>query len=352
MMKGKIGIANLGNTCYMNSVLQCLNHVKFKYRIIKESRGGEIVRELKELFYQLNEEIQSKSIKKYGIQLPKDMKKDQFYIFSENEIMHLNNNYQNKSYEFVYPTNLKNLINIKVNKFKGFDSHDCVEFLVNLLDLLNKETDLTDLFLIRTKIISKVINYEPREKVSCWSRDIKIIKKEDLIVDEDNSFYLDIPIKTRHTDINECIKEYLNVKELSGGVHGLETIKICKSPEILVINLRRINKGYYDHHFIDYSKELYLTETIENDEKKVKTYSGVNYKINNRNSQENKTQDYIYALNAFIIHEGHPLQGHKIAICLDENDNKWYKFNDHKVTPCNNPYQQEVAFLFFYQRLK
>ena len=60
---------------------------------------------------------------------------------------------------------------------------------------------------------------------------------------------------------------------------------------------------------------------------------------------------YIYTLNAFIIHEGHPLQGHKIAFCLDENENKWYRFDDSKVTVCKNPFKQEVAFLFFYQRI-
>ena len=349
MIKGKIGLANLGNTCYMNSVLQCLNHVKFKNWILKENKGREIVKELKELFWQLNGEMQPKSPKKYGIQLPKDMKKDQFYIFTDKELMYLND-YPNKSNEVVVPTNLKYLINIKINKFQGYDSHDCAEFLVNLLDLLKKETNLTDLFLIRTKIISTVINYEPRERINCWGREVKKIQKPETLVDEDNTFYLDIPIKTKQTDINDCIQEYLDIKDLSGGVKGTERIEICDLPEILVINLRRINKGKYDPHFINYPKELDLSEIVENDGIKTKTYIGDNFKINNRKFQKNKA--FIYALNAFIIHEGHPLQGHKIAICLDENENKWYKFDDHKVTPCQNPFHQEVAFLFFYQRIK
>ena len=348
MIKGKVGLANLGNTCYMNSVLQCLNHVKFRYEIMKEFKGGEIVRELKELFLQLNGEIQPKNTKQYGIQLPKDMKKDQFYLFSENEILYINN-YQNKSNEVVYPTNLKYLINIKINKFQGYDGHDCVEFLVNLLDLLKKETELTDLFLIRTKIISKIINYKLYEKINCWGSEIKKIQKPEELEDEDNSFYLDIPIK-KHADIGDCIKEYLKVKELTGGVKGHEEVKICELPEILVINLRRVNKGYYDPNFITYPKELDLSDIIEDDERIVKTNSGINYKINNRQFQKKKTQ--LYALNAFIIHEGHPLQGHKIAICFDENDNQWYKFDDHKVTFCKNPFQQKVAFLFFYQKVK
>ena len=128
-------------------------------------------------------------------------------------------------------------------------------------------------------------------------------------------------------------------------------MKIILSTSIFLLrqNLRRINKNNYDYHFIDYPKELDLSDIIENDDIKTKTHIGVNYKINNKKYVKN---NYIYTLNAFIIHEGHPLQGHKIAICLDENENKWYKFDDHKVTPCQNPFHQEVAFLFFYQRIK
>ena len=346
MIKGKIGLANLGNTCYMNSVLQCLNNVKFKYGIIKEYRGGEIVNGLKELFNQLNGE-QSKYTKKYAVTIPKDMKKNQRLYFSHNELMYLNS-YQSEDNEVIYPIDLKKLIDSKINRFEGYDSHDCAEFLVNLLDLLKKETELTDLFLIRTKIISEVTNYQTYKTTTCFGLQEKKIPKQDILEDDDNSFYLDIPIKYRQNNIRECIKEYLSLKEISGGVKGYEQIKICELPEILVINLRRINKNNYDYHFIDYPKELDLSDIIENDDIKTKTHIGVNYKINNKKYVKNS---YIYTLNAFIIHEGHPLQGHKIAFCLDENENKWYRFDDSKVTVCKNPFKQEVAFLFFYQRI-
>ena len=64
-----------------------------------------------------------------------------------------------------------------------------------------------------------------------------------------------------------------------------------------------------------------------------------------------KEQKCNYQLKAFIIHRGHPQAGHKIAICYDEKDCEWYSFDDSDGEPCHNPFNQQVAFLFFYEKI-
>ena len=79
----------------------------------------------------------------------------------------IHSSFQNK--KAIYPSELKNYIDKKINKFYGYDTHDCSDFFVNLLNLLEKETKLANLFLIEMKIISQISHIKEYNSISCFS---------------------------------------------------------------------------------------------------------------------------------------------------------------------------------------
>ena len=356
MMQERPGLVNIGNTCYMNAVIQCLNHIKFKDLILKE-HGGELVNSLKKIFIQLEGDTSQGNKGKMYLVFPTDkyLRAGEKLYFSEKDIKYNNKNDLYKYNDSVNPNELKYIIDRRIGKFIGYDTHDCAEFLACLLDLLNKECNLSNLFLIKFRITSEITNY--RNSTSCFG--ISKSKYMDNIIDDDKSFYLDIPIKENHREIKDCINDYLKYKKIYGNVQGYEKIKFMNLPEILVINLRRINKSYYYSDFINYPKTINLSDLLDSQENKLTSsvHSGYNFRINNNfynyNNNYSKTKDknYEYQLKAFIIHKGHPLEGHKIAICYDENEDIWYSCDDEKVIQCQYPFRQEVAFLFFYEKI-
>ena len=345
MISKKIGLRNLGNTCYMNSVLQCLYHTKFKEKLMKDIYGGSLVKILKNLFIQLEGANQHNNISMFIYTIPKDLRKDEQILINSNDLKSYTKHSSLQYKNAVNPSELKNYIDRKINKFYGYDTHDCADFFVNLLNLFEKGTKLANLFLIEMKIVSQISHIKEYSAISCFGQTKKKYKTPpNALTDEDKSFFLDIPSTSFKSDLKSCILEYLKPKKLSGNVQGTEFKDFLDLPEILVINLRRINKDYYYHQFIQYPKEIDLTELIEK-----KNISRFNYTINGFKNL--KEQKYNYQLKAFIIHRGHPQAGHKITICYDEKDCEWYSFDDSDGDFCHNPFNQEVAFLFFYEKI-
>lgn len=103
---------------------------------------------------------------------------------------------------------------------------------------------------------------------------------------------------------------------------------IISYPKILIINFKRIGEEYFYNHNVEIPSELILDK-------------------------------YKYELIGFIEHNGGPKSGHNIALCKNFFDDRWYEYDDDQVREIeylNIENEKEKpdtkrGFLFFYKRL-
>ena len=109
---GRTGLSNLGNTCYMNTAIQCLSHVpvlsrflltdEFKEYINRENKsgsGGKVVEAFADLIKML-------------------------WLGSSSSIT---------------PRAFKETVGEFASQFRGYDQHDSQEFMIMLLDLIHED---------------------------------------------------------------------------------------------------------------------------------------------------------------------------------------------------------------------
>jgi ubiquitin carboxyl-terminal hydrolase 8 len=326
MGKGLSGLLNLGNKCFMNSILQCLsNNVKLTDYMISGKAAQDVNKERPEYY---------------------------MYLSYFNLLNHLWDTNQ-----ILRPKTFVENISKFHKKYFTLQQQDSHEFLLYFLDLLHKSVA----YEIEIDI-SGEIKYPKdvlmRDSIQVWKKfyekDYSMIveyfhgmTKTDMtcnscnfnekIFEPYNSLGIDLNYNTLQDCLtdnfrNEIVNDWKCEKcnELGGNKYN----KIWTLPETLIINLKRFkNKSNAkNEQFINYPiQDLDLSSLISQDKQDPNVY--------------------IYDLYAVNYHHGDLNGGHYWSACknLDET---WYGFNDANVYKFNNTEQivSKDAYILFYRR--
>ena len=167
---GTSGLINLGNTCYMNSIIQCLSNCEdFKLFILSDEFINKIISS--NTNYKFNQHTEHVN------------------NFLSYQLRRIFSNLWNSSFYSFRPITFRKLFGNKINQFQNSDQHDSQEALLCILDTINEETQSK----INITPVNRNLNYEVLES---------LFKNED----DNNIKILNI--------IRSNLEDYLNFKSI------------------------------------------------------------------------------------------------------------------------------------------
>ena len=336
--KGLSGLANLGNTCFINSCAQIISHT-----------------------YELNHFLSQATYKKKLLNKPESV----LLIEWDNLRISLwKENRTNNPSKFVKI--IQKLARVKgLNSFTGFEQNDVSEFFMFMIDSFHTAISRE----VVVGITGVVATNEDRIAVICYnmmketyaknysefikmffgtmvSQLISIETKEEISIKAEQYCTISLPLpengERRNTyTLEECFKLFVEGEILSGDnayyneksgkkEEVLKKISLWSFPNILVIDLKRFNS------------------------RNVKNQSLVTFPLDNLNLSEYvigyDKESYVYDLYGICNHSGGVLGGHYTSFVKNANG-KWYLFNDTTVSE-TDPSQiiSSKAYCLFYRK--
>jgi ubiquitin carboxyl-terminal hydrolase 2/21 len=332
---GLTGLVNLGNTCYMNSAIQCLSNT----------------RELTDFFLSKEYEKKMNTDHKYAELVL------QWYKLI-NAIWNDNCTIIPKSFDTTVKTFAKKY-NLN-NNFTNYGQNDVHEFILFIIDnmheVLSKKVSIKISGEIKTdfdKLTFKAMkNWESHFKNDYskiidifYGQIITIINTPDgniLSTSFDPICFYTLPIPNNKTEITiyDCIDLYCSSELLSGDnqffcdksntyLDAFKTTKFWNLPNVLIVCLNRFN----------------------NELRKINNMINFPTHLDLDNYCEGYNKDNNYELYGICNHSGGTLGGHYYAYCKNINGN-WYNYNDSSVTKIEeaNIYSN-AAYCLFYRKI-
>ena len=333
----RLGLDNIGATCYMNATLQCLCNIV----------------QLQNYFLNNNQIFQNShaNLSKAFCNVLQNL-----YNFKKNK----------KSFA---PNNFKNIIGDMNNLFKGIAANDSKDLILFIYEKIHEELNSPnnynnveqnislELQLFRqnyysnnSSIIEKTFYFEQETINQCNKCKNKIINYniQNIIIFPLEKIRLNLlkvyPNGFPCVYLDECFAQ-ISLSELMDGVNSiycnncgknssaLYTTKMHTCPEIITINLNR-GKGIEFDVVFDYPLRIDISNYVNS-----------------------KNKCTIYDLIGVVIHTGgSDMSGHFFAFCKSNIDHNWYKYNDSIVEKCSENYEYEfknigLPYVLFYQNV-
>lgn len=337
---GVSGLRNLGNTCFMNSILQCLSHTRL---LLEFCVNGDY----KAHVNKSNSCMKGALISAYA-KLMESI---------------------SRGSELVSPNEFKSQIARFAKRFVGYSQHDAEEFLIYLLEGLHEDLNRTDKETRKRYTLRDGSDLEHlSESVKAhelWNRFTQCENSK--IVDifmgymrsslsctncghTSNSFepFLDlslpIPLTNSHVELEDCLELFTQEEILDGDEMPMccrcknrqkfkKTLNIQKFPQILILHLKRFR---------------------QDGEQWSKLSTFVNCPLValdlTRFSADENASPAVYDLYASSNHSGTPIAGHYTATAKNPYTLEWSSFNDSRVTPISRSgVCSGDAYILFYE---
>lgn len=318
--KGLTGLANLGNTCFINSCIQVLSHTN-----------------------ELNSFLDGDYKAKLSAYRDKKYLVDSRLVIEYDKLRRLMWSQNCKISPVAFLRSIQQTARQKGKDiFTGYAQNDLPEFLLFIIDTfhngLHREVEMNIKGSIKnkqdemaTKCLKMYMNMYGKEYSEILelfyaihvSKIKKISSDEVLSVTPEPFFIMDIPLPENKNELTliECIDLYCNGEVLEGenGWYNEKTkekedvvkkISFWNLPKILVIDLKRFTfNGKKRQNPIDLELDnLDLSKYVDGYDK----------------------ESYVYELYGVCNHSGGTLGGHYTSL-VRAKDRKWYLFNDTEV---------------------
>jgi len=334
--KGLSGLANLGNTCFINSCMQVLSHT-----------------------YELNvfldkETYKGKLRKKYDSALIVEWDALRKVLWNENCIVAPNK----------FLKTIQKVAELKgMDIFTGYSQNDLPEFLLFIIDCfhtsLSREIKMTisgkpenDTDIIAIKCFEMIQRMYSKEYSEIWNlfyavhvSSVTCVKTgKQLNITPEPYFMIDLPIPpdNKSPTLIDCFDHYVEGELLEGenGWYNEETkermdvrkkIQFWSFPNVLVIDIKR------------FTQRLLKNQILVNFP--IEELDLSNYVIGYKKDM------YKYELYGVCKHSGSTMGGHYTAHVKNANG-KWYHFNDTSVTEVgvHESIITPKAYVLFYRR--
>ncbi|CAK7901876.1 ubiquitin carboxyl-terminal hydrolase 4 [[Candida] anglica] len=399
------GLTNLGNSCYMNCVLQCLGATPqltgffFPPQVIQSGQSSS----------------EGSALQSYRQHINVNNILGTKGILTTTFVTLLTNMFSNNG-KFFTPSHFKKVIGSLSpgGQFASFDQQDCIEFLNFVLDGLHE--DLNQMAIHNAKEKQSIMELTPDQEKTRellpvrlastieWERYLKL--NFSIVVDYFQGQYLSqlkclecqltsttynafsilsLPVperlgSSRNLSLDDCLKEFTTTELLDNNnkwhcprckkfTRSTKKISITRLPQVLIIHFKRfkisMQTGNFDklNTMITYPVNSVLdltsywpevgTTLSENSEMTIEKESQVLSTLPNRN----QSPPFRYRLYGVVNHYGTLSTGHYTSYVYKKSDAKkkrdWCYFDDAKVT--YNCKESQVlnanAYCLFYQRI-